>query len=73
MSRTVRATLIGALSVGISVILLGLLLGFSANASVVTGVVFGALMGLVIWGASRRSETFYTPDDEGPMKESTDG
>ncbi|MEX2533588.1 MAG: hypothetical protein WD360_06455 [Nitriliruptoraceae bacterium] len=73
MSRTVRATLIGALSVGVSVVLIGVMLGFSTGASVISGSVFGGLMGLVIWAASRRAETFYTPEDDGPMKESSDG
>jgi hypothetical protein len=73
VSRTLRATVIGAVSVGGSVILLGILLGFSVSASLITGTVFGGLMGLVIWAASRRAETFYTSEDEGPMKESTDG
>lgn len=73
MNRTVRATLIGALSVGVSVVLLGILLGFSTSSSVITGIVFGGLMGLVIWGASRRAETFYNPDDTDPMKESSNG
>lgn len=68
-----RATLIGALSVGVSVVLLGVMLGFTNSASLITGSVFGGLMGLVIWAASRRAETFYTPEDDGPMKESNDG
>lgn len=68
-----RATLIGAMSVGVSVVLLGVMLGFSIGPSVITGSVFGGLMGLVIWAASRRAETFYAPNDEGPMKESNDG
>lgn len=68
-----RATLIGALSVGVSVVLLGVMLGFTTSASLITGSVFGGLMGLVIWAASRRAETFYTPEDDGPMKESNDG
>ena len=73
MTRTVRAALIGALTVAVSVFLLGILLGFPVRSSVVTGGVFGGLMGLLIWAASRRADTFYTPDDEGPMKETTDG
>lgn len=73
MSRTVRATLIGALSVGGSVLVLGIMLGFSTSSSALTGGIFGGLMGLVIWAASRRADTFYEPDADGPMKDSTDG
>ena len=63
MGRTVRATLVAGLAVGLAILGIGVLLGFDAGPSAVTGAVFGGAMAGLIWLAARRAETFHEPDD----------
>jgi hypothetical protein len=66
MDRTVTAALLGALIAFASVAGFGVFLGFGTTGPVVAGVVLGALSGLLLWGASRRAETFHEPTPPSP-------
>lgn len=68
MDRTLRATLLAALIALVAVAGLGMFLGFEAGASVLAGLVAAALAGLLLWGASRRAETFHPTDDNAHLR-----
>lgn len=59
MDRTLRAVLL-AVAIGFgSVAGIGLFLGFATGGSLVAGLVAGALAGVLLWGVSRRAESFH--------------
>jgi hypothetical protein len=60
MDRTLRAVLVAAVIAFLAIAGLGVFLGFDPTGSVVAGVVAAALAGLLLWGASRRAESFHT-------------
>jgi hypothetical protein len=60
MDRTLRAVLVAAVIAFAAVAGLGVFLGFGATGSVLGGVIGAALAGLLLWGASRRAESFHT-------------
>ncbi|MFP4634532.1 MAG: hypothetical protein ACLFRD_01605, partial [Nitriliruptoraceae bacterium] len=62
MNRTLRASLLALLIVLLSVGGLGTFLGFDPVASVLTGAVLGALAAALLYGASRRADTFHPAD-----------
>lgn len=61
MDRTLTAALLAALIAFGAVAGAGIFLGFATVGSLVAGVVLGLLSGLLLWGASRRAETFHEP------------
>jgi hypothetical protein len=64
VDRTLRAALLAAFIGFASVAGLGIFLGFDLGASMITGAVAGLLVGLLIFGAARRADTFH--DDTPP-------
>lgn len=76
MSRTLRATIVAGVTVAATVAGLGVLLGFGVTGSLVSGVAFGTAMGILIWLAARRAETFHepsgSPDVDGGLPPSPD-
>jgi hypothetical protein len=68
VDRTLRATLLAAFIGFAAVAGLGVFLGFDPAGSLMAGVVAGLLAGLLLWGASRRAESFH-PDGELPPVE----
>jgi hypothetical protein len=62
VDRTWRAGLIAAVIVAGSVGGLGVFLGLPTGPSVGIGVFLGVLAGLLLYGASRRAETFHPTD-----------
>lgn len=64
--RTLRAAVVAALIGAGSVAFFGLFLGFQTTPTLVTALVVGLLAGVLIAGASRRAETFESPDDPPP-------
>ena len=69
MDRTLRAVLL-AVAIGfVSVAGIGWFLGFGTGGWVTGGVVAGVLSGALLWGVSRRADSFHPmpeapPDDE---------
>lgn len=61
MDATVRATLLAAVIGLVSVTGLGWFLGFPLGGSAVAGGITALLAGALLWGASRRAETFHAP------------
>ena len=59
MDRTLRAVLVAAVIAFAAVAGLGVFLGFDPVGSVLAGVVAAVLAGLLLWGASRRAESFH--------------
>jgi hypothetical protein len=59
MDRTVRAVLVAAVIAFAAVAGLGVFLGFDATGSVIAGLIAAGLAGLLLWGASRRAESFH--------------
>lgn len=66
MDRTLGAALLAALITFAAIAGFGVFLGFDATGSVVSGLVLGLLAGLLLWGASRRAETFHEPTPPSP-------
>lgn len=64
MDRTLRATLVAALIAFATVAGLGIFLGFSSTGSVIAGVVTAVVAGALLWGASRRAESFHPTDHD---------
>jgi hypothetical protein len=59
MDRTLRAVLVAA-AIGFATVAgLGVFLGFDVTGSVVAGLIGAVLAGLLLWGASRRAESFH--------------
>lgn len=70
MDRTLRAVLL-AVAIGFgSVAGIGLFLGFGTGGSLIAGLVAGAFAGVLLWGVSRRAESFHpmpeSPPDDDP-------
>jgi hypothetical protein len=59
MDRTLRAVLVAAVIAFAAIAGLGVFLGFDAVGSVLAGLVAALLAGLLLWGASRRAESFH--------------
>jgi hypothetical protein len=72
VDRTVRAAMLAVVIVAATVGGLGVFLGFDATGSIVTGLVLGFLAGLLLWGASRRAETFHPTDDNAHLADHRD-
>jgi hypothetical protein len=66
MDRTVGAALLAAFIAFAAVAGFGVFLGFDTTGSIVAGLVLGLLSGLLLWGASRRAETFHEPTPPSP-------
>lgn len=66
MDRTVGAALLAAFITFAAVAGTGVFLGMGVTGPVVAGLVLGALAGLLLWGASRRAETFHGPTPPSP-------
>lgn len=70
MDRTLRASLSAALIAFVAVAGLGVFLGFDVAPSLVAGAAVAAMAGLLLWGASRRADSFHptdvSADDHGP-------
>ncbi len=69
MDRTTRAVLLAVVIGFVSVAGVALFLGFGTGGSVTGGVVAGVLSGALLWGVSRRADSFHPmsealPDDE---------
>jgi len=62
VDRTVRAALVAMIIVAGTVGGLGAFLGFDAVAAILVGIVLGLLAALLLWGASRRADTFHPTD-----------
>ncbi len=60
MDRTLRAVLLAVVIAFAAVAGLGVFLGFDPTGAVLAGVVAAVLAGLLLWGASRRAESFHT-------------
>ena len=65
MDRTLRATLLAAVIGFATIAGLGVLLTEAVTGSLIAGGVAGLLAGLLLWGASRRAESFH-PDRDPP-------
>lgn len=66
LDATLRAALLAAFIGLLSVTGIGWFLGFPLAGSAVAGVVTALLAGALLWGASRRAESFHTPDEHEP-------
>jgi hypothetical protein len=66
MDRTLGAALLAAFIAFAAVAGSGVFLGFGTTGPIVAGVVLGLLSGLLLWGASRRAETFHEPTPPSP-------
>jgi hypothetical protein len=62
MDRTVRAALFAAFIAFAAIAGFGVFLAFDVAASLLVGAVTGVLAGLLLWGASRRADTFHPTD-----------
>lgn len=68
MDRTLRATLLAAVIGFATVAGLGVFLGFDRAGSLVAGAVTGVLAGALLWGASRRADSFHPEGGPPPVE-----
>lgn len=66
MDRTLRAVLLAVVIGFASVAGIGLFLGFGTGGSLTSGVVVGVLSGALLWGVSRRADSFHPMPDAPP-------
>lgn len=62
MDRTARAAIVAMIIVAGTVGGLGGFLGFDVVPSIAVGIVLGLLAALLLWGASRRADSFHPTD-----------
>jgi hypothetical protein len=66
MDRTLGAALLATFITFATVAGTGVFLGLGTTGPIVAGVLLGLLAGLLLWGASRRAETFHEPTPPSP-------
>jgi hypothetical protein len=69
VDRTIRAALFTAVITFAVIAGLGVFLGFEVGASLIAGALAAAVGGLLLWGASRRADSFHPTDPNAHLRE----